>query len=692
MSRGRSSFGASLAAFGLAALFAWASSASAALSTTEDTTGPVASVDDRAPAAPTNVVAEANLVDFQGELSWDLSADDFVRQSPAGSDFTSGGTFVRTNDVASYQIWRSALGSDYELIDTVEAGQLTYFDTTVESGVPYTYAVTAVDGAGNSSAPVESELVSFGPPGEAETELPEGVEPTVQEVTMRFDSDIDVEDDAAVATFTTDLRQLLADLLGIDIDRIVILDVRSGSVIVDFEITDDPDSPASEAVAALNEVVETDPQVFADAGLGSLLDYETSQTTDIAFGEVEADADASVALSFTNNSTETDAILIVSSSVEGVGFFAFPDKLSLANGESGDLDVSFAAADVGNVNGTYTGTLTIITNDPGNPLMVIGLSATVTGGLSGPVADVSTQTISFPRTVVNNVSTRELTISNKGGLPLSITISISGDDEVSISDEGTFSLAGGEAKTIEVAFAPTEAVVYSATVMVTTDDPAHHHFEITATGTGVPEGGPPRLLDANGDEIFGDFDGDAAVTFDDFFQFADNFGLTSASPIWDPAFDLNGDEAVNFDDFFTFADNFGKSGTYESAATSTEIVFTAELDSAQEGGAFTEAGTGVGDFSYTDEDGLTYEIIVEDLTGPITGAHIHNAPAGTNGGVVHALTFTEESTGVWVASGTWDSSNGLTPALVDELKAGNLYVNVHTAAHASGEIRGQILE
>ncbi|MBI2502016.1 MAG: CHRD domain-containing protein [Candidatus Latescibacteria bacterium] len=632
-------------------------------------------------------------MDFQGELSWDLSADDFVRQSPAGDDFTSGGTFVNINDVASYQIWRSALGGDYELIDTVDGGQATYIDTGVESGVPYTYAVSSVDAAGNSSAPVESEVVSFGPPGEAKTKLPENAAPIAQAVTMRFSSTVNVNDQAAVQTFTTNLKSLLADLLGIPQSRIIIKGVRAGSVIVDFEITDDPDSPASEAVAQLNEVVATDPQVFADAGLGDLLDYEASQTTAIAFGEVEADGDASTTLSFTNSSTEEDAILIVSASVEGVGFFAFPEKLSLANGESGDIDVSFAAADVGNVNGTYTGTLTIITNDPNNRLMVISLSAAVVGGLSGAVADVSTQSISFPRTVVNGFSSREVTISNKGGLPLEVTISISGDDAFSLSDEGSISLDGGESQVIEVVFAPAEAIAYTGSVSIATDDPAHPQFEVALSGTGVPEGGPPVLRDPEGNEILGDFDGDTSVNFDDFFLFADNFGLNSASPNWDPAFDLNGDEAVNFDDFFIFADNFGKSGTYEETASApTEIFFTAELDSAQEGGGFTEAGTGIGDFSYTDAGGLTYEIIVEGLTGTITVAHIHQAPAGVSGSPVLPLSFTEESVGVWVASGTWDSSSGLTPALVDELKAGNLYVNVHTAAHASGEIRGQIIE
>lgn len=690
MSRGRSSFGASIAAFGLAALFAWASSASAALATTENTTGPVGSVDDRAPAAPTNVKAEANLVDFQGELTWDISADDFVRQSPVGDDFTSGGTFTNTNDVASYQIWRSALSGDYELIATVDGGQTSYVDAGVESGVTYTYAVTAVDGAGNSSAPVETEIVTFGPHGDAHTELPPQAAPIAQAVTMRFDSDIDVNDQASVDSFVADLKDLLVDLLGIPASRIVIKGVHAGSVIVDFEITEDPTNPSADVVAQLNEAVASDPQVFADAGLGSLLDYQAAQTTAIDFGDVQADADASTTLSFTNSSTDPDAILIVSASVEGAGFTAAPTKLSLHSGDSGDISISFAAADVGNVNGSYTGTLTIITNDPNNSLMVIDLSAAVVGGLSGAVADVNTTSITFPRTTVNGLSSHNLVISNKGGLPLGITVSISASDAISLSDEGAMSLAGGESKTIEVVFAPAEAIKYTATITVATDDPAHPQFKITASGFGEPEGGPAPLLDSNGNEIFGDFDGDGAVKFEDFFLFADNFGLTSASPNWDPDFDLDGDEAVKFEDFFIFADNFGRTGTYASAG-STAISFAAALDEEQAGGTGS-AGTGFGDFSYTDAGGLTYDITVEGLSGPITGSHIHNGVLGVAGGVVHALTFVEGPTGVWTSSGTWDSSNGLTPALVDELKAGRLYVNIHTALHPSGEIRGQIEE
>lgn len=62
-----------------------------------------------------------------------------------------------------------------------------------------------------------------------------------------------------------------------------------------------------------------------------------------------------------------------------------------------------------------------------------------------------------------------------------------------------------------------------------------------ATITWEPVAGPLR----------GDFDGDDAVSFDDFFLFADGFGSA------DPLLDLNGSGTVDFDDFFLFADNFG---------------------------------------------------------------------------------------------------------------------------------------
>ena len=53
----------------------------------------------------------------------------------------------------------------------------------------------------------------------------------------------------------------------------------------------------------------------------------------------------------------------------------------------------------------------------------------------------------------------------------------------------------------------------------------------------------------------GDFDGDGAVDFQDFFMFVDVFGQDV--PLVDPVFDLDGDGNIGFPDFFRFADAFG---------------------------------------------------------------------------------------------------------------------------------------
>jgi PKD repeat protein len=55
----------------------------------------------------------------------------------------------------------------------------------------------------------------------------------------------------------------------------------------------------------------------------------------------------------------------------------------------------------------------------------------------------------------------------------------------------------------------------------------------------------------------GDFNGDKAVNFDDFFIFADAFGTGEGEAGYDVAKDLTGNGRVDFDDFFLFADLFG---------------------------------------------------------------------------------------------------------------------------------------
>ena len=66
------------------------------------------------------------------------------------------------------------------------------------------------------------------------------------------------------------------------------------------------------------------------------------------------------------------------------------------------------------------------------------------------------------------------------------------------------------------------------------------------------------VVDSDGRAIFGLFGTDNRIGFDDFFIFADNFGLMAGDAGFDPAFDLAPSAAIDFDDFFVFADNFGR--------------------------------------------------------------------------------------------------------------------------------------
>lgn len=114
-----------------------------------------------------------------------------------------------------------------------------------------------------------------------------------------------------------------------------------------------------------------------------------------------------------------------------------------------------------------------------------------------------------------------------------------------------------------------------------------------------------------------------------------------------------------------------------------EAGFTARLSGDQEVPDVTTSATGTGSLVLNAaRTELSFEITVENLSGPITAAHFHLGAAGASGGVVQAIAFTNRH-----ASGIWS----LSAADLSDLEAGNLYVNVHTGDNPSGEIRGQVL-
>jgi len=104
-----------------------------------------------------------------------------------------------------------------------------------------------------------------------------------------------------------------------------------------------------------------------------------------------------------------------------------------------------------------------------------------------------------------------------------------------------------------------------------------------------------------------------------------------------------------------------------------------------------------------DGTALSYKLIVANVEN-VTQAHIHRAAAGVNGGIVvwlypsapPAQLIPGRSQGPLAAGVITQASLVGTlagqplSALLDEMRAGNTYVNVHTSQFPPGEIRGQI--
>jgi hypothetical protein len=122
-------------------------------------------------------------------------------------------------------------------------------------------------------------------------------------------------------------------------------------------------------------------------------------------------------------------------------------------------------------------------------------------------------------------------------------------------------------------------------------------------------------------------------------------------------------------------------------ATADTIQYSADLSGKNEVPAVNTAGTGLVTATLdTQSRMLTWELTFWGLSGPAGAAHFHGpAEAGKNAGVAVGILKAGDAL---PAKG----SATLTPEQMADLMAGRWYANVHTAANAPGEIRGQVMK
>ena len=119
-----------------------------------------------------------------------------------------------------------------------------------------------------------------------------------------------------------------------------------------------------------------------------------------------------------------------------------------------------------------------------------------------------------------------------------------------------------------------------------------------------------------------------------------------------------------------------------AAAMGTALAADLKLTGDQEVPPNTSTSVGTGTITVAADGSVSGSVAAPGMAG--MAAHIHVGAAGVNGPVIIPLTGS--------AGDTWTVPPGakLTPEQMEAYKAGNLYVNIHTAEHKGGELRAQL--
>ncbi|HUH59035.1 MAG TPA: CHRD domain-containing protein [Candidimonas sp.] len=120
-----------------------------------------------------------------------------------------------------------------------------------------------------------------------------------------------------------------------------------------------------------------------------------------------------------------------------------------------------------------------------------------------------------------------------------------------------------------------------------------------------------------------------------------------------------------------------------SAGSAIAADIKVTLDGAQEVPPVSTSAKGEGMITVNDDKSLSGSVTTTGVDA--TMAHIHHGAPGKNGPII--VPFEKKSDGEWAVP----ANSSFTDEQYKAYQAGELYVNVHSAEHKGGEIRGQLM-
>lgn len=175
--------------------------------------------------------------------------------------------------------------------------------------------------------------------------------------------------------------------------------------------------------------------------------------------------------------------------------------------------------------------------------------------------------------------------------------------------------------------------------------------------------------------------------------------LYNGTGLFDPTNPISGTAAINTPFVFNLLAGNTYVNVHTAHAPAGEIrgqlepytpatTWLASLTGAQENPAVTTTASGHASFTLEPDLNLLHYTVGITNVVSATASHIHLAPVGKNGPIIFGLF--SSSQGVLDAAHPLGGGLQLSGKNLVDLLTGYYYVNVHTTAHPSGEIRGQL--